>query len=171
MRRISVLLASAALMAAPLASMSTASAGTVSTNDPEGDAPARFDVVHVVATNTPKAISTWVTFSDLKGSGEVLEFYFGQATDEELSYGIDVWREHGKLHVVVQKDDADGTRSHACKKAVGTWNQTTDVVHTYVPTSCLQGIVFHPLEILMRTSPPHAEQEADGVHDITVPRL
>jgi hypothetical protein len=166
MRRVSVLLAAAILMVGPL----PASAATVSVNDPEGDAFARYDVVHVVATNNSAGISTWTTFTDLKGSGEVIEFYFGQAADIELSYGIDVWRQHGKLHVVVTKDDANGTRPHACKRATGTWNQITDVVHTFVPTSCMQGITFHPLHVLMRTSPPHALASSDEVPEFKVKR-
>jgi hypothetical protein len=167
MRRLSILLATAALVVVPTVA---ASAATVSTNDPAGDAPARYDVVHVVVSNTTKAISTWVTFSDLKATGEVLEFYFGNATDEELSYGIRVDRQHGKLHVVVLKDDENGTRDHACKKASASWNQTTDVVHTYVPTSCMPGISYTPLDLLMRTSRPHAEASKDGLPDITVNR-
>jgi hypothetical protein len=167
MRRLSVFLAAAALVVAP---MTAASAATVSTDDPAGDAFPRYDVVHVVTTNTSKAISTWVTFTDLKGSGEVLEFYLGQSSDIELSYGIHVWRQHGKLHVVVLKLDANGTRPHTCKKAVGTWNQTTDVVHTYVPTSCMQGIAFHHLLLLMRTSRPHRLQSSDDIPDIKVKR-
>lgn len=147
-----------------------ASAATVSVNDPAGDAPPRYDLVHVVVTNSSRGISTWATFADLKGSGELIVFYFGQATDIELSYGVDIWRRHGKLHFVVTKDDANGTRPHACKHAVGTWDQETDVIHTFVPTSCMQGISFHPLHVLMRSSKPHALASADEIGEFKVLR-
>jgi len=160
MKRLGVLVAVACLT---FGLLSPATAATVSLDDPACDAPARYDLVHVVATNSRHGISTWVTFSDLKGSGELIEFYFGQAADIELSYGIDIWRRHGKLHFEVTKDDANGTRPHACKHAVGTWNQQTDVIHTFVPISCLQGITFHPLHVLMRSSKPHALASADEV--------
>jgi hypothetical protein len=167
MRRFLVLLFTPVLLLAPAL---PAQAATVSVSDPAGDAPARFDVVQVVVSNTSEAVSTQVTFTDLRKAGEVLEFYFGDSANPELSYGVDVWRQHGKLHVQVLKDDENGTQPHPCKKATAHWNQTSNIVHTSVPTSCMQGVSFTPLDLLMRTSRPHAEAEKDGLPDITVDR-
>jgi hypothetical protein len=44
------------------------------------------------------------------------------------------------------------------------------VVHTYVPTSCMPGISYTPLDLLMRTSKPHAAAAKDDIGDITVDR-
>jgi hypothetical protein len=168
--RLAPLAALSALALVTLMAASPAQAHTVSKNDPAGDAPKSLDIVHVVVSNTSKKIETWVTFSNLTGSGEVDQDYFGNSADLELSYGVEVWRKKGKLHTEVYKSDENGQGAHPCPGAVTTWNTTADVVHTVVPTSCMQKIHYKPLEVQLETEKARAEATADDVSTFAVAR-
>lgn len=129
---------SVAALAGVLACVAPASAATVISHDPRGDATARYDLTKSTFTNTSSRLSFKVHVRDLRG-GRTQIFGMNLGAAGALDWSIDlqsVRRSNGHVHTVVFQDMVDGGQKVLCRPKVK-WRLAKNVIAGSFARSCV----------------------------------
>lgn len=129
---------SVAVLAGGLACAGPASAATVISHDPRGDAPARYDLTKSTFTNTSSRISSKVHVRGLRtGRTQIFGMNLGAAGAMDWSIDLQsVRRANGHVHTIVFQETLDGGQKVLCRPEVK-WRLAKNVIAGSFARSCV----------------------------------
>lgn len=166
------LAATAAVVAAGIGCAELASAATVISHDPRGDATARYDLTNILVTNTSTTLAFTVHVRSLSGGRtQIVGMNLKAPREMESSvYLTSVRRANGLVRSTVVQNMPDGGQELLCRPKVS-WRLAKNLIQGSIPRNCIPEPGDLQYEVFLGAGNGTAGDPADWTRKfITVPQ-